>query len=116
VPPTNKLGYTIYNKTNLHDAWTATYNNPAVFNWLFAQSRTTLTIQDFEIENHDIYPNPTNGRLNLWKNLQNQSIEIFNNLGKKVKTIDNSGEILDLKSLSKGIYFLKIKSLNHKNY
>jgi predicted peptidase len=114
VPPTNKLGYTIYNKTNLHDAWTATYNNPAVFNWLFAQSRTTLAIQDFEIENQNICPNPTNGILNLSKNLQNKRIEIFNNLGEKIKTIENSTEILDLNNLNAGIYFLNIKSSTNK--
>lgn len=41
--------FTVYRKT-AHDAWTATYNNQQMWDWLFAQGRQTNVVfqQDFE--------------------------------------------------------------------
>jgi predicted peptidase len=108
VAPNDKLAYTVYS-ANAHDAWTATYNNSAVYTWLFAQSKTVLGTEDFHLENQFTYPNPTNGIVNLSKNLQNKQLEIFNDLGQKVKTITNSKATIDLYNLNSGIYFLNLK-------
>jgi predicted peptidase len=111
VAPTNKLAYTVY-RSNAHDAWTATYNNPDVYTWLFAQRRSVLGTEDFEFENQFVYPNPTDGIVNLSKNLQDKRLEIFNYLGQKVGTIENSRTTVDLNSLNSGVYFLKFNEKN----
>ncbi len=111
VAPIDKMAYTIYS-ANSHDAWTATYNNPAVYTWLFAQSKTVLSTENFKSENQFTYPNPTNGIVNLSENLQNKRIETFNALGQKVKIIQNSNTTIDLSELNSGIYFLNIKDNN----
>ncbi len=42
VKPTENMAYTIY-RSNEHNAWTRTYNNDKVWDWLFAQSLDTDT-------------------------------------------------------------------------
>jgi dienelactone hydrolase len=108
VAPTDKLAYTVYS-ANAHDAWTTTYSNMAVYNWLFAQTKSTLGTEDFYLENQfTVYPNPTNGIVNLSKNLENKPIQIFNALGQKVKVIENSNATIDLSELNSGVYFLNV--------
>lgn len=41
--PGSALMMTLYN-SNSHDAWTATYNDPAVWNWLLGQTRAGPTV------------------------------------------------------------------------
>jgi dienelactone hydrolase len=109
VAPTDKLAFTVYS-ANAHDAWTATYNNAAVYTWLFAQSKAVvLGTENFDLKNQFTYPNPTDRIVNLSENLQNKQLEIFNNLGQKVKTITNSKATIDLYNLNSGVYFLNLK-------
>lgn len=81
----------------------------------FKVVNTALGIND-EILNKNltVYPNPTNGKINI--NIQNgtsiNKVEIFDILGRPLKTIKNfkKGQTIDLQSESKGLYFLKIYS------
>lgn len=54
-----------------------------------------------------IYPNPTDGIINIKTNFQIEKIEAFSILGRKIKTIKNTNTI-DLSNQSAGIYLLKI--------
>ncbi|MCF8368030.1 MAG: T9SS type A sorting domain-containing protein [Bacteroidales bacterium] len=72
---------------------------------------------------HLIFPNPTNGLLwfqNSEETKQLITIEIFNQLGVNVKSIESKEEIIliDLSSKPKGLYFIKIstgfKTVTHK--
>jgi hypothetical protein len=69
--------------------------------------------------NFDIYPNPSNGLFNITLNNfvgNNVSIEVYNELGQKVTVINNESQNpegywktqLDLSTLEKGIYFVKV--------
>ncbi|MFK5891166.1 MAG: multicopper oxidase domain-containing protein [Flavobacteriaceae bacterium] len=81
----------------------------------FKVVNTALGIND-EILNKNItvYPNPTNGKIYI--NTQNgttiNKIEIFDFLGRSLKTINNfkKGQTIDLQNGSKGLYFVKIYS------
>ncbi len=61
-----------------------------------------------------IYPIPVSSVLNInykAENLEIQKIEIFNNLGKKCITINNSKpKSIDISNLKKGTYFIKIST------
>lgn len=64
------------------------------------------------IENHlviNAFPNPTTGVLNF-TNIKNSKIVVYNVLGKVVSTISNVSESVNLSSLEKGTYFVKIIS------
>ena len=70
------------------------------------------------IENQlKIYPNPTNGQLNIKTDDDFKIIKLFNNLGKvvlnkKSDTYNNKNLNLDLSSLKNGIYYLQIETKN----
>ncbi|MCC7332856.1 MAG: T9SS type A sorting domain-containing protein [Flavobacteriales bacterium] len=72
------------------------------------------TIKD-EINEFNIYPNPNNGNFTLEiENFENTTIEIYNNLGQlilKNNLIQNLTTI-DLTKFSKGMYFVKVNSVN----
>ena len=66
-------------------------------------------------KNINVYPNPTKGniKITLSNNLQLKSVEVYNLTGEKVqaKTNINSDEcMLNLETLHKGIYFVKINT------
>ena len=63
--------------------------------------------QSVSNSNINIYPNPTNGLLNINTNENINSISIYNIIGKQVlNTIDK--ETINISSLEDGIYFIDI--------
>lgn len=76
-------------------------------------------LSEFDKENkgilYTLYPNPTNGVLNVQTNEEeNVTIELFDTYGKKVysKVIIDQFSVLDISSLSSGIYVLKLTTSN----
>ncbi|GAA4774829.1 MULTISPECIES: S8/S53 family peptidase [Flavobacterium] len=61
-----------------------------------------------------VYPNPARDKvtLNLFEDFNKKSVEIYSVLGQKisVKSFDGQSTDLDVSSLEKGVYFLKVKS------
>ena len=68
-----------------------------------------LGINDYQIANTKIYPNPATNILNIQTKLNIQKIEIFNNLGQFVLNSKPNTDI-DISKLEKNIYFVKITS------
>ena len=67
-----------------------------------------LEIKDFKSEKPMIYPNPSNGVMNVKaKNLE--VIMIYDSSGKKIRELKANSHI-DLSGISKGIYFIKLIS------
>ncbi len=94
----------------------STYINATDLMWSFFQQHS-LNCNSSSINNKiteknsvTIYPNPTNGLLRIYSeiNYQNLEISIFTILGEKVLTVKTQSE-LDIKSLTTGTYFVKIK-------
>jgi hypothetical protein len=60
----------------------------------------------------NIYPNPSNGKLNIAFNTSvNAKVTVFNSVGQKLLEKDNLGEdvlVLDLSSFATGVYVIKI--------
>ena len=75
---------------------------------------TTLSIPEENLKNLTIYPNPTNGNTLYFNVTKEVTIKMFNVLGKLIKTnkINSKNNNLDISSLRKGIYLLKINSEN----
>jgi hypothetical protein len=63
-------------------------------------------------DNFIIYPNPIKSILKIENTSSSEisSIEIFNMLGKKVKSKETNFNVINISKFSKGIYFLKIKT------
>lgn len=83
----------------------------------FLITQNTLSANNF-IENNDFttFPNPTLDSWNIKSSHTNiQSIEIFNTLGRLVKTLQvNDTQVrIDSNDLSSGVYFAKVNSQNN---
>lgn len=73
-----------------------------------------LSIAEFEKEDFKIYPNPTTSNINLIfpQGIHQATVEIYDVLGKKLfkKELLSGANEVDLSSLSKGMYFVKVKA------
>ncbi|MDR6969514.1 hypothetical protein J2X31_003547 [Flavobacterium arsenatis] len=74
-----------------------------------------LGTEDFVFNNYfTLYPNPTNGILNITskRDIELQSISIYNVLGQMVVSVPNAKGVnnVDVSSLSTGNYFIKVVS------
>lgn len=83
--------------------------------FVFTQSVTVcsgLTTENDPFNTLKIYPNPTDGLLNIEVSQVNEStsIEVYNSLGQLVNKLDliSSLNTIDLKQLHSGIYFVKV--------
>ena len=72
----------------------------------------TASTSEFTKNPINIYPNPTNGNTLFFNLTKDARVNIYNILGKLVKTaeVKASNNTLDIATLNKGIYILKINS------
>ncbi len=78
--------------------------------WDLAQPVTGISQIAKEMNKFDIYPNPTNGIVNIKSNASNQiAYSVYNTLGMLVKSGLTNGNI-NLSGLSKGFYVLSLEN------
>lgn len=118
IKPDYNLSFTLY-KFGGHDAWTKTYNNQDVWDWMFSKDLNTLSTASFNISTDkvSIYPNPSKEEtnLNLGKNTFN--ISIADRMGRIVDMYNNKKDHLsiDVSSYSTGLYYVSITNLDNSN-
>lgn len=102
-------------RTQLASGYGFDIGNLLADNIVFTPSGT-LSVAKNDLKKFTLYPNPARGVVNvLFDNNEGETstITIYDILGKLVKTIENKLEnnaSIDVSSLKKGVYFLKIKS------
>lgn len=90
--PNDRLGYGILNFSN---ALTAI--------------NTTMGVENIKKSTINIYPNPVKSILNIKTDDKIKTIELYDEIGRKVKNLSKSN-VINLENLSKGIYYLKINT------
>ena len=78
---------------------------------IWFENRGPLGIEENTTILFSIYPNPTNGVLSINSSSTVSEITIYNNIGQLLFTFKEKNQI-DISTLSKGIYFVKIKDEN----
>jgi len=73
---------------------------------------TTASVDEIFSSDVSIYPNPASQFINITSNVDINKVEVYNILGKKVLGTLNFKGNLDVSSLSKGMYMLKLTSGN----
>ncbi|PQJ83017.1 hypothetical protein BTO16_08055 [Polaribacter glomeratus] len=68
-----------------------------------------LSTKKNEIEHFTIAPNPTDGKISIQSKKNIQAITIYNLLGEKMMVFNTTQKEINVSSLSKGIYLLKIQ-------
>lgn len=82
--------------------------NGTTYNRIIRLNGTTvLSTENFESLKINIYPNPVKDILNI-QNSQKYDFEIYNMLGKLVLKGDNIENQINVNTLAKGIYILKL--------
>ena len=90
--PNDRLGYGIL---NFSDALSAI--------------NTTMRLENIKKSTINIYPNPVKSILNIKTDDKIKTIELYDEIGRKVKNLSNSN-VINLENLNKGIYYLKIQT------
>ncbi|QBZ98258.1 T9SS type A sorting domain-containing protein [Flavobacterium sangjuense] len=86
--------------------------NPAVVTNTAATTFVeALSVVDFEADTVFVYPNPTNGILNIVSKVSIETIGLFNQLGQLVLSGKNVSTI-DVSSLSQGVYLMTLKDIS----
>lgn len=114
--PTGKLSFTMY-KNGGHDSWSKTYNNQDVWDWMFAQKLTSLSLEKQKTEiNLAIFPNPTSNLITITsKNESLKNLIIYNLLGNKLVETSFSKELfVDMSAFPSGVYIVKINEDNNE--
>ncbi len=64
----------------------------------------------YDNNNISVYPNPTNGKINVGGLTKGQTVELYNYLGQTISTltVDNSIEQIDLAAQANGIYLIRV--------
>ncbi|MBT4413426.1 MAG: T9SS type A sorting domain-containing protein [Polaribacter sp.] len=92
-----------------------------MFGTITVVAEGTLSIDSFDmLGTINMYPNPTDSNLTIdfkIQNIEKLNIEVFNLLGKEVltKQISKNDTSLLVSGLSKGVYLVRITSLNGEN-
>ena len=84
------------------------FNSAINTNTEATQVLNTLNNSDFESNTIKLFPNPTNGKINLSVNFEIANLAIYNIYEQKISEQENFQEI-DLSPYSKGVYFIKIE-------
>ena len=113
VQPLDNLAFTLY-KDGGHDSWTETYNNSDVWDWMFAQSMNTLSLEEETIE-YNLHPNPASDKLTInTTDTTKKDLEIYNLLGEKVYSSSFYNQhVVDVNDYAFGIYLAKIIDSNN---
>lgn len=74
---------------------------------VFLDDAFSLSAQNVNVQKASVYPNPVKDVLNIKGAGKIDSIEVYNVLGQRVKTL-KAAETIDVSGLAKGVYFLKI--------
>lgn len=71
------------------------------------ENQFILEVKDFSNNLFSLYPNPTNDLVNIKSKTPISEISVYNNLGQLLFTLENTNQV-DISSVNKGIYLLKI--------
>jgi len=95
------------------DIW---YNGPEINIILQLFNNNPLSVSEFDKNSIAVYPNPSNAifKIHFDMPITNIPFEIFDGLGRKVKLGNFNENItsIDLSSLERGVYFLKLADIS----
>ena len=78
---------------------------------LYSYTDPSLSVADLDMEsNIKVYPNPVLERFSVESLVDIERLDIYDLLGKKVKTFENSRDYYNIEDLANGAYILKVKS------
>ncbi|WP_291129562.1 T9SS type A sorting domain-containing protein [Flavobacterium sp. UBA7682] len=87
------------------------FNPPIITNTASTEFVQTLSVVDFDANKVSVYPNPTNGVLNIVSEVSIATIDLYNHLGQLVLSVKDATRI-DVSSLNQGVYLMTLKDVS----
>ncbi|MBU2061976.1 MAG: T9SS type A sorting domain-containing protein, partial [Bacteroidetes bacterium] len=87
-------------------------NNPAIITNTTVNENNILGLNEKVLEDVRIFPNPTNGRIEVRTNADVEQIHLVDITGKLLKIQNGENKILDLQPYENGSYILRVISKN----
>jgi len=78
---------------------------------IWYENLSPIGVEEIALTSFSIYPNPTNGNLNIESEANILQIDVSNSLGQLVLT-NTSKSSIDIATLAQGLYILKITDEN----
>jgi hypothetical protein len=80
---------------------------------LYFHNDSSLGLDDFDIADFKVFPNPSNDNWNISGNTEITKVSVFDILGKEVMTLtpNRNEAIIEASNLGTGIYFAKIEGV-----
>ncbi|MEP2337082.1 MAG: T9SS type A sorting domain-containing protein [Nonlabens ulvanivorans] len=108
--PTLQLGDMIGNQAEIY----FDFNFPIITNDYMVTVNQTASLNDVNSNSVSLFPNPSYGKVTINSSSYIQAIQIFDHLGRKVKSLSVKQENLemniDISELNTGLYFIKVKN------
>jgi len=107
------LSLAAYNGQNIYIAWR--HHNCTDMYYMKlddVEVAEAVNVNEINVSNILLYPNPTTGIVNI-SNAANANVSVYNMLGEVVVNVANFDNALDLSSLSKGTYVVKVQTENN---
>ncbi|WP_442267568.1 InlB B-repeat-containing protein [Tenacibaculum sp. ZS6-P6] len=88
---------------------TITMNSNKTITANFSVNTLSINEEEFPVR-FKLYPNPVSNYINIETKEEIKDIKLYSMLGKEIKVRESSSEGIEVSNLSKGIYFLMIKT------
>ena len=110
IGTTEQIGGTSENDFSNSVTYTIEAENGETQEWTITVTEATVGINAISKNEFSIYPNPTNGKINIETNQQIEKITILDISGKII--IETTNKEIDLSKQKTGTYFVKIETEN----
>ncbi|NQY06734.1 MAG: T9SS type A sorting domain-containing protein [Flavobacteriaceae bacterium] len=104
----NRYGFTCADVDVIEDRFTARGYSLSVIDC------EALSLDDFDLNNVSIYPNPTNSSVYISGLTEDHMVGVYTILGQEIITqeVGINNNTIDVSTLSNGVYFIKFKNLD----
>jgi hypothetical protein len=100
----------IWSVKAMDDSSNVTLANKA-FDIIFKRAAITTGISDNNSKvNFAVYPNPSNGQINVAGLIGGETVRVITLDGKTIQTINNTSEKLNINLIDKGVYFVQVQN------
>ena len=113
----NTQDFQIIIRDTNNDGNTASVGDLQIDSITFKETSTLSVNNEILFNGLSIYPNPSNGLVNIQTTTKLSKVQLFNLIGKKVfetQNLNTNMNTINVTSLNKGIYLLRLQDENNK--
>lgn len=111
ITPNTGSSFVTFGQDYLDELYIASLNG-IIYKITLDEEEPPIRISDIKKPKFTVYPNPTNGSIQIESNAVIDDITLYNTAGKIIKKFNTQNNTLNISTLAKGVYMLTITSGN----